>query len=73
MNEGFLVKINGPFICVTAAILYHSLRCWRSGDFIDAVPFTRANCGGKMNSAYLWFSKVYGSLGAQTSGYFRKL
>ena len=25
-----------------------------------------------MNSAYLWFSKVYGSLGAQVSGYFRK-
>ena len=25
-----------------------------------------------MNSAYLWFSKVYGSLGAQASGYFRK-
>ena len=25
-----------------------------------------------MNSAYLWFSKVCGSLGAQASGYFRK-
>ena len=25
-----------------------------------------------MNSAYFWFSKVCGSLGAQTSGYFRK-
>jgi len=25
-----------------------------------------------MNSAYVWFSKVLGSLGAQTSGYFRK-
>ena len=39
---------------------------------MDNVPFTRANCGGKMNSAYLWFSKVCGSLGAQASGYFRK-
>ena len=72
MAEGFLGKIDGPFICLTAAILCHSLRCWRSGDFIDNVPFTRANCGGKMNSAYLWFSKVYGCLGAQASGYFRK-
>ena len=26
-----------------------------------------------MNRAYLWFSKVCGSLGAQASGYFRKL
>ena len=25
-----------------------------------------------MNSAYLWFSKVCGSLGIQASGYFRK-
>ena len=25
-----------------------------------------------MNSVYLWFSKVCGSLGAQASGYFRK-
>ena len=72
MDEGFLGKIDGPFIFLTAAILCHSLRCWRTGDFIDNVPFMRANCGGKMNSAYLWFSKVYGSLGAQASGYFQK-
>lgn len=72
MDEGFLGKIDGPFICLATAILCHSLRCWRTGDFIDNVPFTRANCGGKMNSAYLWFSKVCGSLGAQASGYFRK-
>jgi len=72
MEEGFLGKIDGPFICLATAILCHSLRCWRTGDFIDNVPFTRANCGGKMNTAYLWFSKVCGSLGAQASGYFRK-
>ena len=72
MDEGFLGRIDGPFICLTAAILYYSLRGWRTGDFVDNVPFTRANGGGKMNSAYLWFSKVSGSLGAQASGYFPK-
>jgi len=72
MDEGFLGKIDGPFICLAAATLCHSLRCWRTGDFMDNVPFTGANCGGKMNSAYLWFSKVCRSLGAQASGYFRK-
>ena len=72
MDEGFLGKIDSPFICLTAAILCHSQRYWRTGDFIDNVPFMRANCGGKMNSAYWWFSKVCGSLGAQVSGYFRK-
>ena len=72
MDEGLLGEIDGPFICLTAAILCHFLPCWQTEDFIDNVPFTRANCGGKMNSAYLWLSKVYGSLGAQASGYFRK-
>lgn len=47
-DEGFLGKINGPFICLTAAILCHSLRCWRTGIFIDKVPFTRANSRGKL-------------------------
>ena len=70
MDEGFLGNIDGPFICLTAAILCNSLRCWRTGDFIDNVPFTQANCAGNMNSAYLWFSKVSRSLGAQASGYF---
>ena len=72
MDEGFIGKIDGPFICLTAAILSHSLRCWRTRDFINNVPFTRANFGGKMKSAYLWFSKVYRSLDAQASGYLRK-
>ena len=53
MDKEFLGKINSPFICLTAAILCHSLRCWQSEDFIDNVPFTQANCRGKMNSAYL--------------------
>jgi hypothetical protein len=50
MDEEFLGKIDGPLICLTAAILCHSLRCWRTGDFIDNMPFTRANCGGKIYS-----------------------
>ena len=73
MDEGFLGRIDSPFICLTAAILCYSLRCWWTGDFIDNVPFMRANCGGRMNSACFWFSIVCGSLGAQASGYFRKL
>ena len=72
MDERFLGRIDGPFIYLTAAILCYSLRYWWTGDFINNVPFTRANCGGKMNSAYLWFSKVCGSLGAQASRYLQK-
>ena len=70
MHEGFLGKIDGPFTYLTAAILCYSLQSWRTGDFIDNVPFMRPNCRGKMNCAYLWFSKLYGSLAAQASGYF---
>ena len=46
MDEGFLDKIDGPFICLTAAILCHALRCWRTGTFINNVAFTRASSKG---------------------------
>ena len=60
-DEGFLDKIDGPFICLTAAILCHSLRCWRTGICIDNVAFTRATSGGKKNNVSLLFSNVSGS------------
>jgi len=59
--EGFLDKIEGPFICLTAAILCHSLRYWRTGICIDNVPFTRATSWGKKNNVYWQVSKVSGS------------
>jgi len=71
-NARFLGKIEGPFICLTAAMLCHSLRCWRTGIFIDKVVFTRSNAGGKINHADLWFSGVSRSLLAKASGYSRK-
>jgi len=75
MTDGrFLGKIDGPFICLTAARLCHSLRCGRTGIFIDKVVFTRSNAGGKIDRADLWFSGVSGSLFRLTkaSGYSRK-
>jgi len=50
-DEGFLDKINGPFIC-------HSLRCWRTGICIDNVAFTRVTSGSKKNNVYWQVSKV---------------
>jgi len=61
MDVGFLDKIEGPFICLTAAILCHSLRCWRTGICIDNMAFTRATSGGKKNNVYWLVSKVSGS------------
>jgi len=61
MDEGFLDKIDGPFIYLTAAILCHSLRCWRTGTCIDNVAFTRATSEGKKNKVYWQVSKVSGS------------
>jgi len=58
VDEGFLGKIDGPFICLTAAILCHSLRCWWTGNSIDNVAFTRAYSKGKTNNADLRFSEV---------------
>jgi len=60
-DQGFLDKIDGPFICLTAAMLCHSLRCWRTGICIDNVAFTRATSAGKKNNVYWQGSKVSGS------------
>jgi len=68
----FLGKIDSLFICLTAAMVCHSLRCWRTGIFIDKVVFTRSNAGDKTNRADLWLSVVSGSLLAKASGYSRK-
>jgi len=68
-DEGFLDKIDVPLICLTAAILCHSLRCWRTGISIDNVAFTRATSGGKKNYVYWQVSQVSGSpdgLGTRT-------
>jgi len=64
MDDGFLGMIDGPFICLTAAILSHSLRCWQTGNFIDNVAFTPASSKGKTNNADLLFSELSVSLGA---------
>jgi len=58
----FLGKIGGLFICLTAAMLCHSLQCWRTGIFINKVVFTGSNAGGKINRADLWFAGVSRSL-----------
>jgi len=60
-DESFLDKIDGQFICLTAAISCHSLRCWRTGICIDNMAFTRATSGGKKNNVYWQVSKVSGS------------
>jgi len=68
----FLAKIDGQFICLTAAMLCHSQQCWRTEIFIDKVVFTRSNARGEINSADLWFLGVSRSFLAKASGYSRK-
>jgi len=60
-DEGFLEKIDGPFICLTSVILCHSLRGWWTDICIDNVAFTRATSGGKKKNVYWQVSKVSGS------------
>jgi len=50
-DEGLLDKINRLFICLTAAILFDSLRWWPTGICIDNVALTRATSWGKKNNA----------------------
>jgi len=65
IDEGFLGKIDAPFIGMTAAILCCSLRCWRTGNFIDNVAFTGASSKGKTNNTDLQISGVSRSSGAK--------
>jgi len=65
IDEGFQGKIDGPFICLTAAILCHSLGSWRTGNFIDNVAFTCVSSKGKTINSDLRFSEVSRSLGTQ--------
>jgi len=69
-DAGFLGKIDGLFICLTVAILCHSLRCWRSGNFEDKVAFMRSNAGGKIKNADLRFSTLSRFLSAKEFGYY---
>jgi len=50
MDKEFLGKIDVPFISLIAAILCHSLQCWRTGNLLDTVPFTHASSKGKTNN-----------------------
>jgi len=45
----FLCKIDGPFICLTAAMMCHSLGSKLTGIFMDKVVFTGSNATGKIN------------------------
>ena len=47
MDPEFLEKINPTFLCLTTAILCHTLRSWQTGRFIDEVHFTVSNSRGK--------------------------
>jgi len=60
-DEDFLNTINGPFICLIAAILCYFLRFWQTGICIDNVAFTRVTSVGKKNNVYWQVSKVSGS------------
>ena len=47
MDPEFVERINPTFLCLTTAILGHTLRCWQTGLFIDEVHFTGSNSRGK--------------------------
>jgi len=60
-DEGFLDKIDGPFIWLIAVILCHSQGCWLTGICIDNVAWPRTTSEGKKNNVYWQVSKVSGS------------
>ena len=43
----FMERINGIVLCLTAACLYHALKAWSTGTFVQPPDFTMATAGGE--------------------------
>ena len=44
-DKNFLQNITGPFLCLTAAVIYHLLRSWRKGVYSKPGDFKMTNGG----------------------------
>jgi hypothetical protein len=47
VEPDFLRRINGTMICLTCAILCHTLRAWQTGVYTAAVEFKPDTVGGE--------------------------
>lgn len=43
----FMDRINGIVLCLATACLYHALKAWNTGTFVQAPDFTLATAGGR--------------------------
>jgi len=72
MAEGFIGKINGTFIYLSAAMLCYSLQWCPTGNILDTVAFTDACSKGMTNNVDLpvfWNVRIPWRPGALASGY----
>lgn len=56
MDEEFLDKVDTLFMDLTRAILCHSVRRWRTGNFINNITLRCASSKGKTNKTDLGIS-----------------
>lgn len=47
IEPDFVNLINGTMICLTCAILYHTLRAWQDGIYVEPKDFKPDAVGGK--------------------------
>ena len=47
-EPNFLGRINGMMICLTCAILCHSLRAWQTGVYVEPCEFKPDAVGGQL-------------------------
>ncbi|PWW79727.1 hypothetical protein C7212DRAFT_360935 [Tuber magnatum] len=73
MDDGFLRKINGRFLCLTTAIICHALRCWRTGIFTDNINFTRASSRGLLERQFHTWANTPGNFQNKILGRIRKV
>ncbi|KAF8433856.1 hypothetical protein BGX38DRAFT_1275914 [Terfezia claveryi] len=49
-NKDFITKINGQFICLIFTVLYHTLQCYETGEYVVGEDFNYTNSISKLGS-----------------------
>src|SRR6266849_4462165 len=44
-DKAFLTKISGAFICLTATVIHHLLKSWKTGIYVKPGDFKTSNRG----------------------------
>ena len=47
LNQSFITRISGLFMCLIRSLLYDGLECYESGEYVASDDFNYKNSNGK--------------------------